>query len=469
MQAKSFSILVATAVIALGAALWVNRSNQPASEPDLQNTPLLPALRDELNAVDSVTFTGAANQAIASFKRGADGWRIAEKSGFPADVAKLRELLLKLADANVLDAKTANPARYAELGVEDPAGAKCDPPANADAAGKTDAQKKCLDSKGVLVTLGGLKAPVKLIVGLFNGGGGGGTFVRRDGEARSLLASGNLAIDKNAAAWIRHELVDIDAARIKEVRLTGLDGKTLRVYKEQSADASFKVADVPAGRALASDFVANSLGSGLSSLRAEDVAAAKDAPPPPDVLARAANAEGRKVDISTAGAFKVHYLGFGGLVIDVTAWEANGKNLIQLVASNDFAQLDADIAAGQGKSRAAYETAVAAAKLKATEAKADDAAIEKAAAAVPKPSALTDAARDRSERIAVATRVVEDLNKTFDGWTFTVPAYEFANFNKSMEELLKPLETKPVVGNKALEPKQADTPLSLKPLPMPVR
>ena len=433
MNTKSFYILVAAAVVALGAALWIGRSDQPASETDMRNTPLLPGLRDQLNAVDAITFTGASNQVIASFKRSADGWRIAEKSDFPADVAKLRELLFKLADANVIEAKTANPARYAELGVEDVASAKCDAPApSADAADKANALKKCLDSKGVLVTLGGLKTPVKLIVGLYNGSGGGGTFVRRDGEARSLLVAGNLAVDRNVASWIRHELADIDAARIKEVRLTGLDARTLRVYKEQSADSSFKVADVPPGRTLASDFVANSLGSGLSSLRADDVAAAKDAPAPDK-------------------AFKVHYLAFGGLAVDVTAWEANGKNLIQLVAANDAAQLDADVAAEQGKIKAAYDTAVTAAKLKATEAKGDDAAIAKAAAEVPKPAALVDAAKDRTERVAAATKVVEDLNKTFAGWTFTVPAYEFANFNKSMEALLKPLETKPIVGNKALD------------------
>ncbi len=433
MNTKNFYALVAAAVVALGAALWVSRSNQPSSEANPQNAPLLPGLRDELNAVDALTFTGAGNQAIASFKRDADGWHVAEKSGFPADVSKLRELLLKLADASVIEAKTANPARYSELGVEDPASVKCEPPtATADAADQANAQKKCLEGKGVLVTLGGLKMPIRLIVGLYNGGGGGGTFVRRDGEARSLLVAGNLAIDRNAASWIRHELVDIDAARIKEVRLTGLDGKTLRVYKEQSVEASFKVADVPAGRTLASDFVANSLGSGLSSLRADDVAAAKDLP-------------------TSDKAFKVRYLAFGGLAVDVTAWDANGKNLIQLVASNDAAQLDAAIAAEQGKAKAAYDTAVAAAKLKATEAKGDDAAIAKAAADVPKPAAFAGMAKDRAERIAAATTVVDDLNKIFAGWTFTVPAYEFANFNKSMEELLKPLETKPIVGNKALD------------------
>lgn len=447
MQAKSFYALVGAALVALAAAFWISHANQPASESNAANTPLLPGLRDELNLVDAVTFTGAENRVLASFRRGTDGWHIAERSGFPADVAKLRELLLRLADANVIEAKTTNPVRYAELGVEDPASAKCDPPAaNADDTGKASAQKKCLDSKGVLVTLGGLTKPLKLIVGLYNGGGGGGTFVRRDGEARSLLVAGNLAIDRSVAAWIRHEIVDIDATRIKEVRLTGLDGKVLSVYKEQSLDATFKVANVPAGRALASDFVANSLGSGLSSLRADDVAAAKDAAAPEK-------------------AFKVHYLAFGGLAIDVTAWDADGKNLIQLSASNDAAQLDANIAFEQGKAKAAYDTAVTAARLKATEAKAGPDAIEKAAAEVPKPASLVDAGKDRAERIAAATKVVEDLNKTFAGWTFTVPAYEFANFNKSMEELLKPLQAKPVVGNKALDIKQGDTSAASKPLP----
>jgi hypothetical protein len=452
MHAKSFYALVAAAAVALGAALWISRSNQPSSESNLQNTPLLPGLRDELNSIDAVTFVGAGNQAIASFKRAPDGWHIAEKSGFPADVSKLRELLLKLADANVIEAKTANPARYAELGVEDPAGAKCDAPApNTDAA---TTQKKCIESKGVLVTLGGLKTPLRLIVGLYNGGGGGGTFVRRDGEARSLLVAGNLAIDRNAAAWVRHEIVDIDSARIKEVRLTGLDGKTLRVYKEQSTDASFKVADVPAGRALASDFVANSLGSGLSSLRADDVAAAKDMPAPPDALARVMNPNGRIVDKTASSAFKVHYLAFGGLAFDVIAWDADGKNLIQLVASNDAAQLDSDITTEQAKAKASYDTSVAAAKLKAVEAKGDDAAIAKAEADVPKPASLSNPDQDRAERIAVAKQVADDLNKTFAGWTFVVPAYEFANFNKSMEELLKPLTSKPVLGITPLPPGQ---------------
>ena len=42
-------------------------------------------------------------------------------------------------------------------------------------------------SAGVAVELGGLKDPVKLIVGVSSGGGTPGTFIRRDGEAVSYL------------------------------------------------------------------------------------------------------------------------------------------------------------------------------------------------------------------------------------------------------------------------------------------
>ncbi len=215
--------------------------------------------------------------------------------------------------------------------------------------------------------------------------------------------------------------------------LTNPDGKVLRIGKDQSVDANFKVADLPKGREPATDYVANSLGSGLSSLRADDVASAKDLPAPDKV-------------------YKAHYLAFGGTAIDVmpsgACRDAAGKDEIQLVAANDAAQLDANIAAEQAKAKAGYETAVAAAKLKVVEARGDDAEIAKAEADVAKPPSLIDPAKDRAERLGAAAKVVEDLNQTFAGWTFTVPAYAFANFNKSMDDMLKPIEPKPVPGAK---------------------
>jgi len=402
MNAKTLSTLAVAAAVALGAAIWINWANAPVSEESAKDKPLLPGLSDALNKVDAFGLSGAAGKPLVTLKRSGDGWQVAERSNYPADLGKLREYLYKLADAKVLDSKTANPKRYADLGVEDP----IDP-----------------NAKSLLVTLGGLKEAPRLILGLYNGQGGGGTFVRREGEAQSLLASGNLLAEKDPAAWIRHDLLDVDAAKIKTVELTGLDGKILRVYKDQAGDSNFKIADVPKGREPASDFVANSLGTGLSNLRADDVAATKDAPAPDKV-------------------YKAHYFGFDGLIVDVTAWEADGKSRAQFAASVDAAQLDAGIAAAQARDKAVYETVVAAAKLKVVEAKGDDAAIAKAEADVPKSASIADPAKDRADRIAAVNKAAEDLNKKLQGWTYTVPPYIFSNFHRNLDELLKPLESK---------------------------
>ena len=409
MNTKTLSALAIAAAIALIAAVWINSANAPISEESSKDKPLLPGLRDELNQIDVLAISGAGGKPLVTLKRGGDGWQVAERANYPADVGKLREYLYKLADAKVLAAKTANAKRYAQLGVEDP----IDP-----------------NAKSLLVAPGGAKDVPKLIVGLFNGQGGGGTFVRREGEAQSLLASGNLLVEKDPAAWIRHELIDIDAAKIKEIRLTGLDGKTLRLYKEQAGDANFRIADLPKGREAASDFVANALGSGLSNLRADDVAAAKDAPPPDKT-------------------YKARYLEFDGTVVDVTAWETDGKAHAQFVVSNDATRLDAHIASEQARDKAAYDTAVTAAKLKVVEAKGDDAAIAKAEAGVSKPASLVDAAKDRADRVAAANKAAENLNKNLQGWTYTIPQYAFSNFHKNIDELLKPLETKPAPGAKS--------------------
>ena len=44
---------------------------------------------------------------------------MAERADYPADEAKVRKLLIALADAKVVEEKTSNPASYATLGVED--------------------------------------------------------------------------------------------------------------------------------------------------------------------------------------------------------------------------------------------------------------------------------------------------------------------------------------------------------------
>jgi len=406
MNTKTLYALIAAAIVALIAAWWINSAQKPDSESGEQTRMLLPGFREQVNDVNAVTFTGADNKVLATLKRGSDGWTIADKSGYPVDLAKLREFLLKLSDATLLEVKTSNPKLYSSLGVSD---------------------VKDKDAGGVLVTLEGLKQPVKLIVGNFNGGGGGGTFVRREGEEQTLLVKGNLAVDKAVASWEKKDIADIPANRIRQVTITNPDGKTLKVYKDQAGDANFKVADVPKGREVSSEFVANVLGSALAGLKADDVIAAKDMAP-------------------DAKVYKANYAAFDGLAIDAIAWVKDGKDYAQFTAALDNAAAAARIDAEQAKAKADYEAAVQAANKKVAEEKSttgpEAAANAKAAADVAKPLAVSDPAKDKEERTKALNEEVAALNKTFSGWTFVLPSYKFSNMDKSMDDMLKPLEQK---------------------------
>ncbi|ANB17579.1 Hypothetical protein I596_1554 [Dokdonella koreensis DS-123] len=393
MNAKTLGIIAAVTLAALAAAVGLNHSRKPATE--LRTSQLVPGLKEEINAISKVTLTGAGNQPIAVLERRDAGWVVASRDGYPADSGKLREFVLKLADATVLEPKTANKDRYATLGVEDVTAA---------------------DAKGILVQIEGPKTPVHLIVGNYNGQGGGGTFVRGADEAQSWLASGTLTPDKNAGDWLSRDLADIPAAQIAEVTIDK-GGKTLRVYKENASDPNFRIADLPKGREPSSDAVANAPASGLAGLRIDGV---------------------QKADAGAAPeqALKARFVAFDGRQVDVTAWEQGGKHYGQFTASLDEARAGAHIQAAQDTAKAEHEAAAAKA-----------AAGDANAAAAP-PPAVADPGKDREDRLAELKKQVGDLDRRFAGWTFELPAHKYASLDKSIDDLSKPVEAKPAAPAK---------------------
>lgn len=406
MNSKKFAILVAAAVIALVAAWFINSSNAPQSGVSAEAKSVLPELKGHVNDVSVITLTGAGDKIFATLKRGADGWTLAQKSGYPADLAKIRAFLIKLEQATLTEAKTSEPKNYAQLGVDD---------------------VKDVKATGVRVQLAGLAKPLTIIIGNYNGAGGGGTFVRRDGDAQSWLANGNLTVAKTIADWEQRDLTDIASSRLQSIELTNSDGKTLKVYKDAPGDANFKVADVPKGREVSSDFAANELGSVLSGLHADDVFAANDMPSPEKV-------------------YKAAYHAFDGLIVDVTGWEQGGKDYAQFAARLDTDAANKRIDVEQAKAKSDYDAAIQAAAKKVAAEKSTTGIQAKAnalaASDVAKPLAVSDPAKDRSDRIAALTKEAASLNKTFSGWTFALPSYKFTDMTKSTDDMLKPLPDK---------------------------
>lgn len=99
MSARGLAVLVILLLILGGAALVYQR--QQASERP-QNAALLgkPLLKD-LRAADVAAIKISEPKSVLTVQRKEEGWVIAERDGFPADVAKVRDFVLKMIELKV--------------------------------------------------------------------------------------------------------------------------------------------------------------------------------------------------------------------------------------------------------------------------------------------------------------------------------------------------------------------------------
>lgn len=407
MQKRLLSLLLITVAV-LGIGLILSQRQQPvSSDGRAESGPLVPALASALNDVSSLRIVKAKDELVAELTRTESGWVVSNRHNYPADIGKVRAYLIKLSEAKLREAKTSKPENYARIGVED-----------VSAEGAT----------GVAVELGGLKEPVRLIVGMASGGGSPGTFVRRAGEAESWLVSGDVIPDKEGPNWLAREVLDVPSADIHAVTVTAPDKSVLKIDKADPAAFNYAVQGVPKGRALSSESAANAIAGVLSSVTLEDALPAAEATP------------------DAASTWQATFVGYDGLVVDLTLWDQDTRSWAKFAARLDEARLDAWVAAEKTKAdaaRAQAEAAAASAAKPADEAKpgegdqpADPAVADAAAApAIPEPF---DADKAKADKRAALDKRIAEINAKTSPWVYAIPTWKTANVKKKMEDLLAP-------------------------------
>ena len=386
------STLTKMALLASGLLLAVvlMKNKGSSSEAALSNdAPVVPGLSAELNSVSGIKLSGASNTPIITLKRTDKGWVASSIDGYGADVSKIRDYLIKLSEAKIREAKTANPASYSKLGVEDLTAA---------------------DAKGILLELEGTKTPVKLILGSIAGSGGQGVYVRKPGEKQSYLASGQIRPEASVNSWIQAEITNIAVNRVQEVTITPPTGDKLVVRKNKVEDADWAVLNVPKGKALSSPSIGNQVAGTLDALRLESVLSAALAEP------------------DLAQTYIARFVTFEGLVVNVTAWEKDSKGYARFNASLDTSLSEAYLMAEQSKAEAAANAAAAAVAAPAS---------GLPAVLTPAPAAKFDAAKFRTEKLAELTKQVDEINQRTTGWTYVLVQYKFAGIKKTMADMLK--------------------------------
>jgi Domain of unknown function (DUF4340) len=378
MTPRRLLILGIAAVLAIGGGLWLaqRQSATPASAYGL----IYPELKKQLDSVNAVRIYKAGDARAVEIARKESShqstWGVTERAGYPVDAAKLRKLLLAIADAKVFEQKTSDPAQYKSLGVEDTTAA---------------------DATSVRIELAGTAQPVNLIVGK-QGIGAQSQYVRRAGETQSWLVSTSIDSAATPDAWLAKDIIDVSADRVQSAAITPAGAKTYTISKGSRADADFSVDGVPKGKELSAPSAANSFATSLVGTTLADVQ-------PASAMTRAPNVHAT-------------YKTFDGLVAEIDGWAHDDQHYVAIKTSFDAAQAERfkTPTADDKKDPKAGESA-----------KPDAKAAQKAnSAAAPEKPAAPD----------VAGQAVT-LNTQLSGWVYEIPSYKYEAIFRPLDELLK--------------------------------
>ena len=363
----------------LGVVVVVaQRSRAPATA---QGAAFVPGLESALNDLERVALVKAGNEAVATLERRDGAWVVAEKNHYPADVAKLRQQLRALADAKILEQKTATPELYDRLGV-------------------VDVSAPTATGIAVSFTAAGKELPTVI---LGDAQGSKYRYARRAGDGQSYLLDHDPNFPHGTGQWLAPTIVDVNGDRMQQIMIKHPNGETITISKPTTRLQNYDVAGVPKGRELLYPGVANVSANALRELNLEDVQPAAEA----------------SADNPASADKPVHveFRTFDGLVLDVTGTKQDDNAWITVAA-----RFDADQAARFAPAAAAPAPA------------ADPNLPPEANPPAAEPAAGTVPAANAAERAAE----VEQINKRTAGWRYKIAAFQYDQMTRHISDLLKP-------------------------------
>ncbi len=383
MSPRALLILAALAAALLLALALTRLGNET---PSGVGDALISGLRADLDALSTVRVTTAGNEVVATLELRDDSWVVAERDDWPADLQRMRTLLLALVEARRVEARTADPQRFARLGVE--------PLDDAEAA-------------GVGLSIEHPEGTIELIVG-DTGVGGDYSHVRRLDEDSAWLVSGNLEVARETGDWLQPTLLSIDATRVGRITILHPDGHELRI-RRTAGDGGFELIDPAPGRELLYAGVVDPLGAALANLTLEDVA-------PSESIFSADSAPVRNI-VETRD----------GLVLSLLGLERDDTHWITIEAAIDEAAVQ----------RALVEESLAQAAVS------EDVASTAETTDGP-PSPASDAERVSADQLAAATdsreREVAQLQSQFAQRAFRIPRHRYMQLARRADDLLAPAD-----------------------------
>ncbi len=346
--------IVTTALITIAFFIAESRAPQTTVEKKI----LFPELADKINDVAHIEVVRSNDDTI--LQKTANGqWVLQSADNYPAQFEKIKGTVIGLSKLRILARKTDNPKLYAELGVEG---------------------TEIKESSSLLLTLKDAAGSVlaSLIVGdpRKSGAGSGqpGFYVRKVNAKHALLVEGYLQIEANHNSWFDRNIVNISAARMRNINIVKNNGEQLTINKSAKGDTDFEVTQ---GETSSPAVLLDKLGTFLENMNVEDVHAASNFASP---------------DETTTVTFRT----FDGLVITVVASMSTDGKAFASFSSTTVARSDADAAdAGDG------------------------------------------ADNEKSEDVSATINVEEEsqlLNQSLGDWIYEIPEFKFETLDVSVSQ-----------------------------------
>jgi hypothetical protein len=422
----SKSVLLPLALLGLatalaGLAVWIDARRAPES-PSAKSA-LFPGLAERINDVARIEVTGHDTHTVLVRAAAGEGWVVESQGGYPARFSDVKQAAVAVAGLRILERKTTKPGLYPRLGVEDPqtTGAKSVRLDLANAAGQPLAALVVGHPREMEGGAGGARER--------DGGGARALYVRRAGEAESLLVEGELTLSADPLAWMETGLFDIPAERVSAVEIAYPDGQRLTLARQGDALA---LGEGPPGFVPKTTAGLTTLASAAAGVRFEEVRAAAKAPLP------------------KAGRMVMTVKTVDGLVVTGESANLEGKGLTQFRFAFDEALAQAS-APAPATAAAAAATAAAPAAAPAAAATGhkpgEPPATAAAAAAAGKPTETSPAEKPAAPgaKPKVTPRKPEEvkaeiarLNQATQGWLYRLPDFQREVWTKPLAELLIP-------------------------------
>jgi Domain of unknown function (DUF4340) len=275
MKPRAFAALALITLVAVAIAIATYAAQNRWSQAKVSGAALLPGLAAQANRISRLELQqGDKTLALA---KSDEGWTLADRGGYPVKPGAVRALLVKLAQAELVEGKTRNKERFVLLELEDPAG--------------KDSKSRWLrlkDDQGAIIA--------ETIVGKKRwdafGGSKSGTYVRKPGDPQTWLSNGDLDVSLNVRDWVQAGVLDVPSTKIVKLTVEIPGEEPLVIARDAADTAKHTLVGLAEGKKLKEGAGIDAIVRAAGNLELDDVRKAAAAPPASDLSVAKIEADG---------------------------------------------------------------------------------------------------------------------------------------------------------------------------------